>query len=115
MFSQKSQIIHVVGPNGVFGLSHANTGQRTFLLRIVETDVIILSNQEKTCSGVEDLITVVQLNLLGDFILVVLDQNLLDESRIDTTLERAHTCTYHVILIENGEAISCHPHCIETR
>ena len=112
MFGQERKIIHVVGPDGVLGLSHSNTGQRSFLLGVVQTDVIVLANQKKTGASVEDLVTIVQLNLLRDLVLVVLDQNLKHNSLVRVSIL---SFTDHVVLVQNSKPISRHPNGVQAR
>ena len=76
VFGQQRQVVHVVRPDGVFRLARPDARQRAFLLGVVQTDVIVLADQQQARARVEDLIAVVQLDFLRDFIFVVFNQNL---------------------------------------
>lgn len=96
MSSQNSQIAQVVGPNHVFGLGYSNRAESSLLLHVVQRDHVALLDEQVARAREEDLLGVGELNLLGDLVLQVLDQD-------------------RVIFVEHGETIARHPDGVQAR
>lgn len=76
VFSQQSHVARVGAPHHVLHLGDLDGGQRAFLLHVEQRDAVGVAQQQRTRPGVEDLLAARHLDLLHNFILQVLNQQL---------------------------------------
>lgn len=94
MTGQNSQVVQIIRPDNILGLWNSNRAKCSLLLHVVESYHVAFFHQQVTSAGKEDLLGVRELNLLGYLVLQVLDQN-------------------RMVLVENGESVSCHPNGVQ--
>lgn len=76
VFSQQSHVAGVGTPHHVLDFGNLDGGQRAFLLHVEQRDAIGITQQQRARAGVEDFLTAGHLNLLHNFILQVLNEQL---------------------------------------
>ena len=76
VFSKESNVAHICGPDNMTALGQFHLSSTTFLLDIEEGESFGVAQEDAAGSSIENLITRRSLDLFGQLILLVLDNNL---------------------------------------
>lgn len=98
VFSQQSHVAGVGAPHHVLDLGDLDGGQRALLLHVEQRDAVGIAQQQRACPSIEDFLAAWHLNLLHNFILEVLNQQLQKEKEM--LLDELISCQMTKIIIK---------------